>query len=70
MGAKNIKRAKRYAWVGLIFFVCFTAVFLTLLTVFKNEWANFYTAGNQEITDIILDVYPIFVFGFFIIDGL
>jgi MATE family multidrug resistance protein len=35
MGSKNIKRAKLYAWVGVLFFVCFTTVFLTLLSVFK-----------------------------------
>lgn len=70
MGAGNINRAKRYAWVGVIFFVCFTVVFLSCLTIFKEEWANFYSAGNPEITQLILDVYPIFVFGFFIIDGL
>lgn len=69
MGSKNIKRAKLYAWVGVLFFVCFTAIFLTLLSVFRHQWASFY-AGNDQIRDLILDVYPIFVFGFFIIDGL
>lgn len=50
MGAGNINRAKRYAWVGVVFFVCFTIVFLSCLTIFKEEWANFYSAGNPEIT--------------------
>lgn len=30
----------------------------------------FYAAKNVEVKNLILDVYPIFVFGFFIIDGL
>ena len=70
MGQKNIKRAKHYAWVGVLFFVCFTTVFLTLLSVFRVQWAVFYAAANVEVKNLILDVYPIFVFGFFIIDGL
>lgn len=43
MGRKNIKRAKLYAWVGVLFFGIFTAIFLLLLTVFKEEWARFYS---------------------------
>ncbi len=31
--------------------------------------AGFYTK-EEVIKDLILDVYPIFVFGFFVIDGL
>lgn len=46
MGAKNIKRAKRYSWAGVLFFIGFTAIFLTCLTVFKESWANFYSAGR------------------------
>lgn len=46
MGAKNIKRAKRYAWVGVLLFVIFITIFLTCLTVFKETWANFYSAGR------------------------
>ncbi|CAD8183873.1 unnamed protein product [Paramecium octaurelia] len=70
MGAKNIKKAKRYSWVGVLLFIGFTILFLSALTIFKQSWAEFYSAGRQEITDLILDVYPIFVFGFFVIDGL
>ncbi|CAK94292.1 unnamed protein product (macronuclear) [Paramecium tetraurelia] len=70
MGAKNIKRAKRYSWVGVLLFIGFTTIFLSALSFFKETWAEFYSAGRQEITDLILEVYPIFVFGFFVIDGL
>lgn len=35
MGAKNIKRAKRYSWAGVLMFICFTTLFLTALSIFK-----------------------------------
>lgn len=70
MGARNLKRAKRYSFVGVILFVGFTTIFMIGLTFIKEMWVNFYSAGRQEINDIMLEVYPIFVFGFFVIDGL
>ena len=69
MGANNIPRAKKYSWAGIIIYFIFTTIFLTCLAVFRYQWAEFY-AEDQEIQDIIMDVFPIFVFGFFVIDGL
>lgn len=54
----------------MILFVGFTTIFMVTLTFIKEEWVNFYSAGREEINDIMLKVYPIFLFGFFIIDGL
>ncbi|CAD8104675.1 unnamed protein product [Paramecium sonneborni] len=70
MGARNLQRAKRYSLVGVVLFVGFTTIFMVGLTFIKEIWCNFYSAGRQEINDIMLEVYPIFVFGFFVIDGL
>ena len=46
MGAKNIKRAKRYSWVGVLLFIGFTTLFLSALTFLKETWAEFYSAGR------------------------
>ncbi|CAD8090331.1 unnamed protein product [Paramecium primaurelia] len=70
MGSQNLKRAKSYSLVGVILFVGFTSIFMVTLSFIKDQWVNFYSAGRQEINDILLEVYPIFVFGFFVIDGL
>lgn len=46
MGAKNIKRAKRYSWVGVLLFIGFTIIFLSALTFLKETWAEFYSGGR------------------------
>lgn len=37
--------------------------------ILKQGWANFYTIGDEEISGILFQVFPVFLFGL-IIDGL
>ena len=68
MGKNKPQAAKNYTWYGLILSLLSTGVFIVILLVLREKWADLFGA-NEEIRGLLLKVLDIY-FIFILFDGI
>jgi len=64
MGAGKINAAKNYTYYGMIVDVVITSAFVSFIWVFKNQWADLFSANAQtkQLLLSVLYIYLLLVF--------
>ena len=58
MGAKLPNRARNELWIGTITSVVIIFIFLSILLIFKKQWANIFSS-DVETHNLILEMLPL-----------
>ena len=69
MGKGLVNSAKNYTYFGLIWNLIATILFVIILLIFREQWAQLFGADDEVIKELLLKVLNIY-FIFILIDGI
>lgn len=69
MGSGNVKKAQHYVVAGLLILLVSDVIIIGLLFLFKEPWADFYSGENENVKELMHDLFPWMIYGIVIADG-